>query len=145
MSSNAPEDECSVPGFPPACPAEGVPLVLQVSLLDAESAKQDEFYYDPFTDLKFGTFAAARAFFIHHGPAVVSHEGPETMAFQEMFPMANIGYISALLPGLILITKGHEILVSQRDILCALARLPPSRPASPIHSGLLCGSEICKL
>ena len=66
------------------------------------------------------------------------------MAFQAMFPMATIGYISALPPGLI--AEGHEILVSRVP-----ARLPsrlgsgfpPSRPASPVYSGSLCGGRIC--
>ena len=53
------------------------------------------------------------------------------MAFQEMFPMATIGYILALLPGLI--AEGHEILASQHDILCASARAP-TPPVRPLRS-----------
>jgi hypothetical protein len=61
-----------------------------VSLLDAESFGAVEFFYDPFANLEIGNFAAARAFFVCHGHAVVFHECPNTMAFQVMFPMATI-------------------------------------------------------
>ena len=54
------------------------------------------------------------------------------MAFQAMFPMATIGYILALPPGLI--AKGHKILASQRDFHCASARAPPP-PVRPPRSG----------
>ena len=109
--------------FSPARHSEGIPLVLQVSPLDAESTKQDKFYYDPFADLKFSNFVTARAFFIRHGHVVVFHECPNTMAYQEMFPMATIGYILALPPGLI--AKGHEFFASQCGILRASAWAPP--------------------
>ena len=109
MSTNAPEDERAAPGFPPPC-CENIPLILQVSLLDAESSGGDQFFYDPFAHLKFGDFAAARAFFIHHGHIVVFHECADTMAFQAMFPMATIGYISVLPPGLL--AEDHKMLAS---------------------------------
>ena len=112
-------DERAAPGFLPPR-RENVPLVLQVSPLDAESSGADEFFYDPFADLETGDFAAARAFFARHGHVVVFHECPDTMAFQAMFPMATIGYVSALPTGLI--AKGHKILASQRDFHCTSAR-----------------------
>ncbi len=121
MSTNAPEDDqvaAGVPGVPPACrslPA-GIPLVLQVSSLDAESSQRDEFFYNAFANINSGNFAAARAFFIHHGHVVIFHECPDAIAFQELYPLATIGYISALPPGLI--ATGHDILRSQRKILC---------------------------
>ena len=127
MSTNAPEDEHAAPGFPPPR-CENVPLVLQVSPLDAESSGVDEFFFDPFANLEIGNFAAAQAFFVHHGHVVLFHECPETIAFQEMFPSATIGYVLALPQGLL--AEGHEILVSQRAFHRASARTssPPIRP-----------------
>jgi hypothetical protein len=127
MSTDAPEDERAALGFLPPR-RENVPLVLQASPLDAKSSGGDEFFYDPFADLEFGDFAAARAFVIRHGHVVVFHECPNTMAFQAMFPMATIGYILALPPGLL--AKGHETLASQCDFHRASAQAspPPARP-----------------
>jgi hypothetical protein len=78
-------DERAAPGFLPPR-RDNVPLVLQVSPLDAESSGVDEFFYDPFADLEIGDFAAAQAFFVRHGHVVVFQEWPDTMAFQAMFP-----------------------------------------------------------
>ena len=72
MSTDAPEDERTAPGFPPLH-RENVPLILQVSPIDAESSGLDEFFYDPFADLEIGDFAAAWAFFIRHGHVIVFH------------------------------------------------------------------------
>ncbi len=103
MSTDAPEDEQAAAGVTPARRSlpPGVPLVLQVSPLDAKSSKQDEFFYDAFADIKSGHFATTRAFFIHHGHVVIFYECPDAFAFQELFPQATIGYISALPDGLI--------------------------------------------
>jgi hypothetical protein len=127
MSTDAPEDERTTPGFlPPRC--WNVPLVLQVSPLDAESSSVDEFFFDPFADVGIGNFAAALAFFVRRGHVVVFHECPDPIAFQEMFPSATIGYVLALPQGLL--AEGHEILVSQRAFHRASARTssPPIRP-----------------
>ena len=114
---------------------ENIPLVLQVSPLDVKSSGPDEFFYDPFADLEIGNFAVAWAFFIRHGLVVLFHECPNTMAFQVIFPMATIGYISTLPSGLI--AKGHVVLASQRDFHCALAWAspPPARPPCSIMDG----------
>ncbi len=58
----------------------GIALVLQVSSLPGTSS-QDEFYYDPSANIETGDFAAARAFFIHHGHTVVYHECPDKISF----------------------------------------------------------------
>ena len=122
MSSDAPEDEravmLSVNGRPP--PPALVPYVLQVSPVDAESSGQDEFYYDPFADLESSDFAAARAFFHHHGHVVVFHECPDAIAFQQLFSQAEIRYISSLPSALI--AEGHQILATQRALIHAAAR-----------------------
>jgi hypothetical protein len=134
MSTDAPEDEQGVVGASPARRSlpPGVPLILQVSPLDAESSKQDEFFYDAFAHIESGNFAMARAFFIHHGHVVVFHKCPDAIAFQELFTQATIGCISTLPDGLIV--KGHELLESQCDILrlSNQAALPP--PATPLQS-----------
>jgi len=99
-----------------------------VSPLDAESSSVDEFFFDPFADVEIGNFAAARAFFVRHSHVVVFHEYPDLIAFQEMFPSATIGYVSALPQGLL--AKGHKILASQRAFhrASAWASPPPVRP-----------------
>jgi hypothetical protein len=127
MSIDAPEDERAAPGFlPPRC--TNVPLVLQVSLLDAESSDADVFFFDPFADAKIGNFAAVRAFFVRHSHVLVLQECPNPIAFQEMFPSATIGYVSALPQGLL--AKGHKILASQRAFhrASAWASSPPIQP-----------------
>ena len=138
--------ECAAPGFPPprranvpfvderAAPGflpprrKNVPLVLQVSPLDTESSGADKFFFDPFADVQIGNFAAARAFFVHHGHVVVFHECPDPIAFQEMFPSATIGYVLVLQKGLR--AEGHKILASQHAFHRASARTspPPIRP-----------------
>jgi hypothetical protein len=101
----------------------GVPLVLQVSPLP-ESPDSNEFFYDPFADVERGDFAAARAFFIHHGHTVIYHECPDTAAFQALYPTAVIAYLSSLPKGLI--AKGHDHLPTQR---LAINLAPP--PVTP--------------
>ena len=116
MSTNAPEDKRVAVPLAGHRPARGcVPYVLQVSPIDAELSGQDEFYYDPFADLEFSDFAAARAFFIHHGHVVVFHDCPDAIAFQELFPRASIAYITSLPDALI--AEGHQILAHQRTLL----------------------------
>ena len=117
MSSEAPEDDrAAVPSSAGRRHAHGtVPYVLQVSPIDTVSLDQDEFYYDPFADLESSDFAAARAFFLHHGHVVVFHDCPDAIAFQELFPRASIAYVS-LLPDA-LISEGHRILAHQRALL----------------------------
>jgi hypothetical protein len=118
--SDAPEDERAAAWVPPTRRSlpPGVPLVLQVSPLDGSSRQQDKFFYDAFADIESGNLAAKRAYFIHHGHVVVFHKGPNAFAFQELFPLANIGYIFALPDGLI--AKGHDLLKTQCKILCTL-------------------------
>jgi hypothetical protein len=87
------------------------PLVLQVSPLPG-SPDSDNFFYEPFADVERGDFAAARAFFIHHGHTVVYHECPDTAAFQALYPTAVIAYLSSLPEGLI--AKGHNLLPTRR-------------------------------
>ena len=116
MSTDAPEDERVAPLPAGRLPAQGrVPYVLQVSPIDATSSEQDEFYYDPFADLEFSDFAAARAFFVQHGHVVVFHDCPDALAFQELFPQAAIRYIMSLPDALI--DEGHQILAHQRTLL----------------------------
>ncbi len=106
--SDFPVDETAA-GVPPArhTSCRGTPLVLQVSPLPGYPGV-DEFYYDAFGDVKSGDFAAARAFFIHQGHTVVFHDCPNAMAFQALYPLASIRYISSL-PDF-LINEGHLIL-----------------------------------
>jgi hypothetical protein len=127
MSTDAREDERAAPGFLPPR-RKNVPLVLQVSLLDAESSGTDKFFFDPFVNVEIGDFAAARAFFARHGHTAVFHECLDPITFQEMFPPATIGYDSALPQGLL--AEGHEILESQRAFhrASAWASPPPVRP-----------------
>jgi hypothetical protein len=99
-----------------------IALVLQVSSLPGTS-DQEKFYYDPFANIKTGDFAAAHAFFIHHGHTVVYHECPNTISFQELFPLASIGYISSLPEGLL--AKGHELLTAQRRLIQRIVHAPP--------------------
>ena len=89
----------------------GAPLVLQVSPLPG-SPYSNEFFYDPFADVERGNFAAARAFFIHHGHTVVYHQCPDTAAFQALYPTAVIAYLSSRPKGLI--AEGHNLLPTQR-------------------------------
>ena len=134
MSTDAPEDERAVPGFLPPR-RTNVPLVLQVSPLDAESSSADEFFFDSFADVEIGDFAAALAFFVRHGHVVVFHECPNPIAFQEMFLSATIGYVLALLQGLL--AEGHGIFDSHRAFHCALAWASPP-PVQPPRSLLDC-------
>ena len=60
MSTDAPKDESAAPGFLPPH-RKNVPLVLQVSPLDAESSGVDEFFFDPFANIKIGDLQ-------RHGP-----------------------------------------------------------------------------
>ncbi len=129
--SDFPVDEMAA-GVSPACrtSCRGTPLVLQVSPLPG-SPGIDEFYYDAFGDVESGDFAAARAFFIHQGHTVVFHDCPDAMAFQALYPLALIGYISSL-PDF-LINEGHLILQIQLRLRPQeAARTPP--PAIPYPS-----------
>jgi len=123
-ASDAPEDEHASRRLPIG---QGVPLVLQVSPLDPGL---DEFFYDPYADLEYGDFAAARAVFIHHGHVVVFHDCPDVIAFQEIFPQVNIQYISSLPPGLL--EEGYELLNSQRGLLRSAMGASPSHHASSV-------------
>ena len=81
VASDAPDNERTARRLPVG---KGVPLVLQVSPLGSSpSPGQDKFFYDPFADLESGDFAAARAFFIHHGH-VVFHDCLDAIAFQNL-------------------------------------------------------------
>ncbi len=125
---DAPADEAVVAGVPLACCASlrKTPLVLQVSPLPGAS-NPDKFVYDPFANVKSGDFAAARAFFIHHNHTVVYHNCPDAIAFQELFPLATIGYLFSLPKGLI--AKGHSLLDNQRALLCTSQHgVPPTAP-----------------
>ena len=102
MSLIDPTNEPAETGVPPAPRYSSmsslgglIPLVLHVSPLD-NSPGQDEFFYDPFTRVDSGDFAAARTFFINNGHVVVFHDCPDTMSFQELYPLAKIGYITSL-------------------------------------------------
>jgi hypothetical protein len=78
------------------------------------------FFCNPYAKLESGNFAGARAFFIHHGHIIVYHDCPNAIAFQDLYPSANIGYISLLHEGLL--TEGHCLLESQQcSLLCASA------------------------
>jgi hypothetical protein len=98
-----------------------IPLVLQVSPLD-NSSGQDEFFYDPFASVDSGDFAAARAFFINNGHVVIFHDCPDAMSFQELYPLATIGYISSLPAGLL--AEGHRILAAQQALLRPSTNIP---------------------
>jgi hypothetical protein len=75
----------------------------------------------------------ARAFFIHHGHVAVYHNCPNAIAFQDLYPLANIGYISLLPEGLL--AEGSCLLESQkRKLLCASAfqaTVPMQAPPPP--------------
>ena len=136
-ASDAPDDE-RPSRRPPV--GEGVALVLQVSPLDPSSSPgQDEFFYDPFADVESGDFAAARAFFVHHGHAVIFHECPDAIAFQNIFPQAVIQYISSLPRELI--GEGYELLDTQHAALLRSSQeggrpLPVTPPRSIVDQYL---------
>jgi hypothetical protein len=114
---DAPADEAAVARVPLARrnTLHGIALVLQVFSLPGTS-DQDKFYYDPFANIETSDFTAAHAFLIHHGHTVVFyHECPDVISFQELFPLASIGYISSLPESLL--AKGHELLAAQRHLL----------------------------
>jgi hypothetical protein len=119
---DAPADEAAAARVPldRRASLHRTPLVLQVSPLPRTS-DQNKFSYGPFTDIKSGDFAAAHAFFIHHGHTIVYHKCPNAIAFQELFPLATIGYISCLLE-------------AQRELLRTSQRAAPTNsppPATP--------------
>jgi hypothetical protein len=129
--SDVPVNETAA-GVSPAChtSCRGTPLVLQVSPLPG-SQGIDKFYYDAFGDVESGDFTAAQAFFIHQGHTVVFHNCPDAMAFQALYPLVSIGYISSL-PDF-LINEGHLVLQAQLQLyLQEAARAPP--PAIPYPS-----------
>ncbi len=111
---DAPADEAAAARVPlnHRTSLHGTPFVLQVSPLPGTS-NQDEFFYNPFADIKSSDFVAARVFFIHHGHTVVYQGCPNGIAFQELFPSATIGYISLLPKGLL--AKGHSFLKAQLE------------------------------
>jgi hypothetical protein len=111
----------------------GTALVLQVYPLPG-TTNHNKLYYDAFGNIELGDFTVARAFFIHHGHTVVYHDCFNAIAFQELYPLATIGYISSLLHGLI--AKGHELLEAQHRLLQAAAHAPP--PITPPWSILDC-------
>ncbi len=112
-------------GVPPAhgTSRRGTPLVLQVSPLPG-SPGVNEFYYGAFGNVESGDFAPARAFFIHQGHTVVFHNCPDAMAFQALYPLALIRYISSL-PDF-LINEGHLIL-QPNDSTMIVFRVPLSK------------------
>jgi hypothetical protein len=94
---DAPEDETVVAKIPPdRCASHhGTPLILQVSPLDG-SSDPDKFFYNAFADIKSSNFVVTRAFIIHHGHVVIYHDYPNATSFQDLYPLANIRYISLL-------------------------------------------------
>jgi hypothetical protein len=119
MTMDSPDDEAMAAIAPPdrhasSVPSQGIPLVFQISSLPG-SSDLDEFFYNPYATLESGNFAAARVFFIHHDHIVVHHDCLGAMAFQELYPSANIGYISSLTKGLL--AEGHRIIESQQRAL----------------------------
>jgi hypothetical protein len=120
--------------------SQGIPLILQKSSLPG-SSDPDEFFYNPYASLESRDFAAARAFFIHHGHIIVYHDCPNAMAFQGLYPSANTGYISLLPKGLL--AEGRRILESrQRALLRASASQATVSVQAPPPSCLLDPSSI---
>jgi hypothetical protein len=123
VAADAPNVAVQVP-LPRRGSPNGAPLVLQVSPLPG-SPYSDEFFYNPFADVERGNFAAARAFFIHHGHTVVYHKCPNTAAFQALYPTTVIAYLSSLPKGLI--AEGHDLLPT-RQLAINVAPLPVTPP-----------------
>jgi hypothetical protein len=105
----------------------GVPMVLQISLLQ-ETSDPEEYFYVPFANLKAGDSTAVQTFFIHHGHTIVYHKCPDTAAFQELFPPAPLRYFSPLSEGLIF--EGYSFLETQ----CAAQRTSQEAAAPPQES-----------
>jgi hypothetical protein len=126
-----PADEAAAAGVPLThhTSLRETPLVLQVSPLPGAS-NPDKFFYDPFANIESSDFAAARAFFIHHGHTIVYHDCPDAIAFQELFPSATIGYLSLLPEGLI--AKGQDLLDNQRELLRTSQHVVPPTAPPPI-------------
>jgi len=128
MSTDAPEDERAALGFLPPR-RENVPLVLQASPLDAKSSGGDEFFYDPFADLEFGDFAAARAFVIVTATSLSSTSAPIPWPSKRCFrwPPSDIFWRScqACLPRA---TKFWRLSVTS---IAPRLRLPPLPPGLP--------------
>jgi hypothetical protein len=123
MAAIAPPNSCA-----PSVSSQGVPLVLQISSLP-RSSDSDKIFYNPYASLESGNFAAARVFFIHHGHIIVYHDCLDAMAFQDLYPSANIGYISSISKGLL--AEGRHILdFQQLALLCtsALQVMVPTQP-----------------
>jgi hypothetical protein len=83
---DAPYDKAMAAIAPPdhrasSVSSQSIPLFLRISSLPG-SSNLDEFFYDPYATLESCNFAAARAFFIHHGHVIVYHDCPDAMAFQ---------------------------------------------------------------
>jgi hypothetical protein len=143
LTVDAPADEAVAARVPLAChnTLHRIAFVLQVSPLPGTS-DQDKFYYDPFANIKTCDFAVAHAFFIHHGHTLVYQECPDGISFQELFPLASIGYISSLPKGLLV--KGHELLAAQRCLLQATVHAPPpvTRPQLILNCYMAAGFGI---
>jgi hypothetical protein len=77
---DAPKDEALAAIAPP----NHCDLVLQISSLPG-SSDPDKFFYNTYAKLESGNFAVACEFFIYH------HNCPNDIAFQDLYPSANIG------------------------------------------------------
>jgi hypothetical protein len=89
---SAPTDDALAQAPIAGCAAHEAPMILQVSPLPGTS-DPEEFFYDPFANIKGRDFVAVWAFFIHNGYTVVYHASSNTMAFQELLPSASICYL----------------------------------------------------
>jgi hypothetical protein len=92
---DAQDDEAMAAIAPPNCCAssissQGIPLVLQIFSIPG-SSDPEEFLYNTYATLESGNFAAAHAFLIHHSHVIIYHNCPNAIAFQELYPSANIG------------------------------------------------------
>jgi hypothetical protein len=121
---DAPEDKATAVIAPPdrrasSVSSQGIPLILQISSLP-RSSDLENFFYSPYASLV-----------IHHGHVVVYHDCPDAMAFQDLYPSANIGYISLLPKGLFAEAEGHRILESQQR---ALLRASASQAMVPAQA-----------
>jgi hypothetical protein len=103
-------------------------MILQVSHLP-DTSDPEEFFYGLFADIEGGDFAAARAFFIHNSHTIIYHKSPNTVAFQELFPLALICYLSLLPCGLI--AKGFALLEAQHVAQCKELLLQDPLPITP--------------
>ncbi len=75
----------SAEGLPPGAVAEGPPMILQVSPLPG-SSNQEEYFYNPSTDVDRGNFAAAQAFLLAQGHTVTIHDCANIAKFEVALP-----------------------------------------------------------